>query len=600
MNLSTITSVLLIIFSIHLTIGQGYKSRRIHRRGRTRQASNNGDWRLNIIHTNDMHSRFDEISASATPCSDKQKEKNECYGGFARISTLVQRARKSSTPTLFLNAGDTYFGSTWFIHYGWEIVAKFLNILKPDAISLGNHEFDLAPEGLIPFINNATFPVVTCNLDLTKQQDLAVPNLKNFTIIEKNGRKIGIIGFLTKETEVISSVGRVVILDEIESIRDQVKILKQKGVNIIIALGHSGYERDKEIAKAVDDLDLVIGGHTNTFLYNGTAPDQEVPEGLYPTTVVQKNGRKVYVVQAFAYTKYLGNLSIVFDSEGEIKQIEGNPILVNHEIEKDQNIVEQLNGMKQPIDDLMNKTVGQTKVKLEGGKIPCRVRECNLGNLITDSMVQHNAGQYGGDDGWTDAAVAIYNSGAIKTSIDKSHDITKNDIYNVLAHYNVIGKISMTGKLLLDVLEFSVASLKPDPGPDPSGRFLQVSGLKIVYDLLQPAGSKVVRDSTLIRCADCDVPKYEKIIEDKIYKIITVDFLHTGGDGFEMLKNLPWQSDISAETTRYALGIYIEKNSIVFPSIEDRIKFINEQKTDDFTTDGDTYSIDIDLDILND
>lgn len=78
--------------------------------------------------------RFEEISASATPCSDKQKQKNECYGGFARISTLVKQARKSSTPTLFLNAGDTYFGSTWFIHYGWEIVAKFLNILKPDAI----------------------------------------------------------------------------------------------------------------------------------------------------------------------------------------------------------------------------------------------------------------------------------------------------------------------------------------------------------------------------------------------------------------------------------------------------------------------------------
>lgn len=200
--------------------------------------------------------------------------------------------------------------------------------------SLGNHEFDDGVKGLIPFIQNASYPILTANLDLSKQPDLAATNLKNSTILEVNGNKIGVIGYLTPETKILSTTENVIFKDEVESIRSEAKRLKEQGVDILIALGHSGFETDKKIAHEVEDIDLVIGGHTNTFLYRGKQPDVEVPEGLYPTEVTQKSGRKVYVVQAYAYTKYLGNFSVSFDARGEVTHIEGNPILVDANVEQ--------------------------------------------------------------------------------------------------------------------------------------------------------------------------------------------------------------------------------------------------------------------------
>lgn len=184
------------------------------------------------------------------------------------------------------------------------------------------------------FINNAEFPIVTSNLDLSQEPKLRESKLLNSTILEVEGKKIGIIGYLTPETKSIAMADNVIFRDEIETIRVEVKKLKEKNVTIFIALGHSGFEMDKKIAKEIEDIDLVIGGHTNTFLYTGKEPSSEKPEGLYPVEIVQKNGRKVYVVQAYAYTKYLGNLTIKFDKSDEIKSILGNPILVDSKIEQ--------------------------------------------------------------------------------------------------------------------------------------------------------------------------------------------------------------------------------------------------------------------------
>lgn len=176
---------------------------------------------------------------------------------------------------------------------------------------------------------------MTANLDLSKEPKLrAAKNLKKSTIFFIRGWKIAVIGFLTPETMSISKTEDVIFRDEVQAIQEEIERIKDEheDVKIFIALGHSGYTMDKKIAEEVEDIDLVIGGHTNTFLYNGKEPDIEVPSGLYPTVVKQPSGRKVYVVQAYAYTKYLGNLSIDFDSQGEIENIIGSPILVDSSI----------------------------------------------------------------------------------------------------------------------------------------------------------------------------------------------------------------------------------------------------------------------------
>ena len=128
----------------------------------------------------------------------------------------------------------------------------------------------------------------------------------------------------------ISNPDKVKFLPEVESIDAEAKRLKAAGVDILIALGHSGYEMDQAIAAGVPDIDLVVGGHSHSFLYSGAAPSVEKPEGPYPTLVRQPGTRRVVpVVQAYAYTKYLGYFKLQFDEEGEVVAWEGQPKLLD-------------------------------------------------------------------------------------------------------------------------------------------------------------------------------------------------------------------------------------------------------------------------------
>lgn len=531
---------------------------------------------IRIVHTNDMHARFEETSALSTVCTPQDSKAGKCYGGFARIATLIREARKSKVPTLFLNAGDTYQGTVWYNVYKWQIVARFLNILAPDAISLGNHEFDDGVGGLVPFIQNSTYPIVTANLDLSKQPNLKNTKLKNSTILTVNGTRIGVIGYLTPDTKILASTEDVIFKDEVESIRAEAKKLKSQGVNILIALGHSGFETDKKIAREVEDIDLVIGGHTNTFLYRGKQPDLEVPEGFYPTEIVQKNGRKVYVVQAYAYTKYLGNFSVSFDADGEVSHIEGNPILVNSDIKQAEDVLKELDKLRPAIDNVTHLEVGKTRVLLDGDSKHCRREECNMGNVITDALIDYNAYDYFDKDGWTDAAIAVQNSGSIRSSItrDNNDKITMRDVLSVLPFGNTVLKVSMTGAQILTMLEWSVYNLDLNSTANLFGAFLQYSGLQVIYDLHRPVNSRVV--SVQVQCAACRVPTYSELKKNDTYKVLMNDFMYHGGDNYSMLEGLP--SNLLAVTTADALVSYLNKHSPIHPGVEWRIGYVQNNR----------------------
>ncbi|XP_071578514.1 protein 5NUC [Temnothorax nylanderi] len=546
------------------------------------------EFTVRIVHTNDMHARFEETSQLSTTCTPADSKAGKCYGGFARIATLVRQAKSESPSTIFLNAGDTYQGTAWYNVYKWKAVTWFMNLLAPDAISLGNHEFDDGVEGLIPFIQNASYPILTTNLDLSEQPDLAATNLKNSTILEVSGKKIGVIGYLTPETKILSTTEKVIFKDEVESIREEVKKLKEKGVDILIALGHSGFEVDKKIAREVEDIDLVIGGHTNTFLYRGLPPDVEVPEGFYPTEVAQKSGRKVYVVQAYAYTKYLGNFSVSFDIRGEVTHIEGNPILVDANVEEAEDVLKMINEKRGPIDELQQQVIGKTRVLLDGDSKNCRRRECNMGNLICDALLDYYAGEYLNKDGWTDAAIAVQNSGSIRSSITRARDdqVTRGDILSVLPFGNVIVKASMTGQQLLSMLEWSVHNIDNLTSTgNLFGAYLQYSGLQVVYDVSQPPNSRVV--SVQVQCAACRVPAYSQLQKNVTYNVLVNNFLAKGGDGFHMLEAL--KTTPLSVTTSEVLEQYFKKHSPVHPGVEWRILYKDSENNENFSNLGTTH-----------
>lgn len=144
-------------------------------------------------------------------------------------------------------------------------------------------------------------------------------------------------------------------------------------------------------------------------------------------------------------------------------------------------ILDKLDQMRGAINNVSRTVVGKTRVLLEGSSKVCRRSECNIGNLITDAMIDYNAGEYTNKDNWTDAAIAFQNSGGIRTSITRANDdkITMGDILSVLPFHNTIMKVSMTGALIRSVLEMSVKNLEINTTSNLYGAFLQFSGLQV-------------------------------------------------------------------------------------------------------------------------
>ncbi|XP_034651381.1 protein 5NUC [Drosophila subobscura] len=541
---------------------------------------------LIILHNNDMHARFEQTNVNSGTCSQEDANTDKCYGGFARVAYEVRKYRKEAadggTAVLYLNAGDTYTGTAWFTLFKDEIASAFLNKLQPDAISLGNHEFDRNIEGLVPFLNDVEFPVLACNLNLTNEPTLAATKqLANSTILEANGTRIGVIGYLTPDTKILSFKNNVEYVDEIVAINAEAARLKADGIKIIIALGHSGYLRDQEIARNCPEVDIVIGGHSHTFLDSSqpvaapTDTDQEAVRGPYPTTVVQGNGKKVPVVQAYAYTKYLGKIHVQFDAEGNLIEFDGAPILLNASVTQEQDLLDLLEVYRPNVTAVENSIVGYTKVYLEGGGV-CRLRECNLGNLVTDAMIYARVLEDQGGEYWTDAPIALMQGGGIRAPIEKdaAGNITGSDLLAVLPFQNDLFITRLTGKTLLAALEHS-ATVRTH---DSNGGFLQMSGLQVEYNYNNDEGHRLVSAQAL--CATCIVPKYSRVNESANYFVIVPQFLLEGGDGYTLTEESDPLSIRMKRNDIEVVADYLMQRHFVYPEIQDRI-LIHEKSDDD-------------------
>nr|CAD7424035.1 unnamed protein product [Timema monikensis] len=305
--------------------------RRAQRSKRQSTDAKDGLFELSIIHLNDFHARFEQTSWSSGNCPKGQE--GSCVGGIARLYTAINELVAQRPNAIFLNAGDNFQGTLWYTLFKWNLTLEFMNLLPHDAMTLGNHEFDDKLAGIIPFIKGLNCPMVVANID-----DSLEPRFQGLynksVVIERDGRKIGIVGYIVKTVDELSSTEKLRFLDEVESVRSESARLKSQGVDIIVGLSHAGYGVDLVVAKQVPDIDVIVGGHSHTLLYTGTPPEGDIAEGPYPTVVTQASGKMVPIVQAYAYSKYLGNLTVWFDQEGEPVAWEGNPILMNQSFEE--------------------------------------------------------------------------------------------------------------------------------------------------------------------------------------------------------------------------------------------------------------------------
>lgn len=202
-------------------------------------------------------------------------------------------------------------------------------------------------------------------------------------IMNITGRYVGIVGVTTTMR---SNWGNVNILPEVEAVQREVKKLTEEGIKIIIVLSHCGLEVDREIAKHGGPIDIIVGGHSHSFLFSGpNPPSTENPVGEYPIIEDQANGHQVLIVQAYAYTKYLGDITLYFDDDGDVIDFEGEPIYLDHNVPMDPAIVEALKPWKEAIDHLQNRIVGLLEFDISSSD--CYNRECGMGDLTTDAYV---------------------------------------------------------------------------------------------------------------------------------------------------------------------------------------------------------------------
>ncbi|KAK2178271.1 hypothetical protein NP493_550g04003 [Ridgeia piscesae] len=238
-------------------------------------------------------------------------------------------------------------------------------------------------------------------------------------------------GFDTKQR---FNVKRLEFLDPIPPIQAEVDKLRAQNVNKIFVLGHGGYVLDQKIAKQVKGIDIVVGGHSHTFLYTGNPPSREKPEGDYPTVVKQDSGDEVLVVQASAYGKYLGFLQLEFDDAGKVTSWAGQPIL-------------------------LDKTVEQ-------------------GSLLT-TAIWYEKLRPATDNSWTDVSAAVINGGTVRVSVE-SGNITMEEVMEALPFRNSIVSVDLEGRHIIEMLEHSIKDYNPH---ELQGKFLQMSG-NLLSDIL--------------------------------------------------------------------------------------------------------------------
>ncbi|VVC28333.1 Hypothetical protein CINCED_3A005982 [Cinara cedri] len=551
------------------------------------------DLDLLLLHVNDVHSRFEETDVkSSDHCPAADFARGECYGGVARIAEVVRTERQLAAdkglPSLFVVAGDIFQGTPYFTFFKWQVCAEVVKKLRPDIMTLGNHEFDDSIKTLVSYLTDIKIPTVLTNLNMTEYPTLSALVLPSrvFTI---NGTKVGFVGYLSTDCPSIANTGRIKFMKESQPIRNEIKKLRDSGVNIVIALGHSGIDVDRIVAREVEDIDLIISSHSHTFLCSGPPPSIEIPYGPYPfyeTNV--KNNKPVPIITAYAFSKYIGKVHLRFDSKGDLTSIDGSPILLDRKIKQDPSMLTLVNKWKPLVTEITNVTVGRTFVDLSS---QCGLEECNFGNLIADSYVYYNVlKNHNNKEYWTDSPIGIIQSGGIRTTIKynskRNGYITLGQLTTAIPFMRKLVKVTISGSTLKEVFEHSVTKYG---FPLESNRFLQVSGVQIEYDLSQNPGSRV--SSIYLRCGKCVVPKFEPLILNANYTILLNGFLARGGDNYWMFKNTVKKNVILDVDDYNVTAVYMKAISPIITGIEGRIKFKSHStKNEKSTASNITYN----------
>lgn len=492
---------------------------------------------LTILHTNDIHAHVNPFLFRGL---DPERE----VGGFANITTYVKQVRaeeEGKRDVLFVDAGDFFTGPYISSLTNGEAIVDTLNTMGYDAASIGNHEFDHGWRDAQEKLSKIKFPLLLGNVF---EEETGKPFWNTpYTIIDKDGFKIGIIGlhgqFAFYDTVAAITREGLEARDEEEYLKKYIAELEDK-VDMIMLLIHEGVparqssfggedverllKKDIELATNVPGVDILVTGHA----HQGTPKPIKVGDTL--------------IVSTFAQGAQVGRLDITFDEkEKKITKYNGELVTIYaDELERDPETQKVIDDWMAKVETITSKVVGTTDKTLTRSY----GTESLLGNLFADSLMEAAIP--------FNAEFAVTNSGGIRNDIEKG-EITFGDIMSAAPFPNALVVLDLKGKDIISIFEHAAGL---------TNGVLQVSSqIRMTYDPSKEVGSRLVKLTF----------NGENIDPERTYRVATVDFLANGGDGFSGFLNGTNRVEKGGYMVYSAVQDYVLKHKNISPKLEDRV-----------------------------
>lgn len=549
---------------------------------------------VTLLHVNDSHSHLDEETtnlnletAAATTESIKVQ-----LGGFARVVGFINQVAATEKNVIKIHAGDALTGDLYYTTLGeGKVEAAMMNSVCFDTMTLGNHEFDNQDAGLKKFIdflnnNDSTNNIPVCT---TKTQVLSANTnfgsssllyksdlVKPYTIIEKEGQKIALIGLTVAGKTKTSSRPNAdtTFSDELTTAQHVIDTLKKQGINKIIIQSHVGYDVDLDLAAKLSGVDVIVGGDSHTLVGDDKLKRYGLtPQGNYPTIIKNKDGQNTCVVTAWQYAYDVGQLKVNFDKDGNVTACSGQAnillgdsfkradakgaALTTTEIDSIKKDIANSNALRIVQPDVKTLSVlapyssakvllGQQKVAITQTNLCLRrvpgksdTSRSTLGDvcnkdsfinahggdvqqLVAEAFLQQGKKYFGAD-------LSIQNGGGVRVDLPIG-DTTVDKIYSVLPFKNTLVELHMTGQEVKNALEDGLDGVIANKN---SGGYPYSGGLRWDIDMTKAKGQRLsnmqVRDSS---------GQYQTLDMAKTYKVVTINFLADGGDFYSTLATI--------------------------------------------------------------
>ncbi|WP_210496726.1 bifunctional metallophosphatase/5'-nucleotidase [Microvirga antarctica] len=449
-------------------------------------------------------------------------------GGFAKLATVIKEERAKGN-TFFVHAGDTISPSLLSGFDKGAHIIDILNHMGVDAMTPGNHEFDLGPDAFRARMAEAKFDVLTSNI---LDGNARPANTKADKVVDVQGIKVAFFGLTTEDTPIMSSPGSIKFGPTIAAARDKVKELRAAGADLVVAVTHTPLDVDMILTRS-SGADLIISGHDEHLLafYDGKVALTESESQANYITVIE-----------------LSVMKAEKDGKTTVTWTPNFRIVDSATVKADPEIEAVIKGYEDKLSKELDIEIGMTETPLDSRRATVRGGEAAIGNLVADAL----RASVGAD-------VAITNGGGLRA--DKQYQagqkLTRRDILAEMPFGNTTVLMELPGDKLKAALENGVSQVR-----EMGGRFPQVSGLVVEVDLKEPVGSRV--KSVTVNGAPLDPAK--------TYKLATNDFMARGGDGYRAFIDGKQLVDVAASQLMATQVIdYVSKAGKIAPKVEGRV-----------------------------